>query len=62
MKPSADSVGSKLLIYLGETMDGLVSFVGGINFTLIAQLTALALVVLSGPIVVIVLAARGGDL
>jgi hypothetical protein len=43
-------------------MDGLVSFVGGINFTLIAQLTALVLVVLSGPIVVIVLAARGGDL
>jgi hypothetical protein len=43
-------------------MDGLVSFVGGINFTVIAQLTALALVVLSGPIVVILLAARGGDM
>lgn len=39
-----------------------LSFLGGIDFVLIAQLTMLALVVISGPAVVFLLALRGGDL
>lgn len=35
---------------------------GGINFELIAQLTMLAMIVISGPIIVFLLVARGGDL
>ena len=41
---------------------GLFGFLGNIDFVLIAQLTALALVVISGPAVVFLLALRGGDL
>jgi Photosystem II complex subunit Ycf12 len=36
--------------------------VGGINFTVIFQLVSLALIVLAGPVVVFLLALRGGDL
>lgn len=35
---------------------------GNINFEVIAQLTMLALIVLAGPAVIFVLAARGGDM
>lgn len=39
-----------------------LSILGGIDYVLIAQLTMLALVVISGPAVVFLLAVRGGDL
>ncbi|NJK66746.1 MAG: photosystem II reaction center protein Ycf12 [Microcoleus sp. CSU_2_2] len=40
----------------------LFSGVGSIDFQLIVQVALLAAVVLSGPIVIFLLAARGGDL
>jgi hypothetical protein len=43
-------------------MEFVSSVLGGINFELIAQLTMLALIVISGPVVVFLLVARGGDL
>jgi Photosystem II complex subunit Ycf12 len=39
-----------------------MDFLGNINFEVIFQLTCLALVVISGPVVVILLSLRGGDL
>jgi len=39
-----------------------LSILSGIDFVLIGQLTILALVVISGPAVVFLLALRGGDL
>ncbi|MEM9804165.1 MAG: photosystem II reaction center protein Ycf12 [Cyanobacteria bacterium P01_D01_bin.56] len=35
---------------------------GSINFLVIAQLIVLAMVVISGPVIVFLLVARGGDL
>jgi hypothetical protein len=49
----------------GGSMDfvtDLFSNLGNINFEVIAQLTVLALIVLAGPIVIVLLAANGGDL
>jgi Photosystem II complex subunit Ycf12 len=46
-------------------MDFLTNIAGGassINFEAIVQLTCLALIVLAGPVVIFVLAFRGGDL
>ena len=43
-------------------MEFISSFLGGINFELIAQLTMLAMIVIAGPVIVFLLAARGGDL
>ncbi|MEM6836919.1 MAG: photosystem II reaction center protein Ycf12 [Cyanobacteria bacterium P01_C01_bin.120] len=43
-------------------MEFISNFVSGINIELIAQLTMLAMIVISGPIIVFLLAARGGDL
>jgi hypothetical protein len=43
-------------------MDFLTNFVGGINFEAIVQLTFLAMIVIAGPVVIFVLAFRGGDL
>ncbi|MGF1461033.1 MAG: photosystem II reaction center protein Ycf12/Psb30 [Leptolyngbyaceae cyanobacterium] len=43
-------------------MEFISSLFGGINFELVAQLTMLAMIVISGPVVVFLLAARGGDL
>lgn len=43
-------------------MEFISNLVGGINFELIAQLTMLAMIVISGPVIVFLLAARGGDL
>jgi hypothetical protein len=43
-------------------MDFLSSVLSNINFELIAQLTMLTLVVVAGPVVIFLLAARGGDL
>ncbi|MBE9065537.1 photosystem II reaction center protein Ycf12 [Leptolyngbya cf. ectocarpi LEGE 11479] len=45
---------------------GFLDFIGNtlssINFLVIAQLTVLAMVVISGPVIVFLLVARGGDL
>jgi Photosystem II complex subunit Ycf12 len=46
-------------------MEFLSGFIGGVtslNWEAIAQLTFVALIMLSGPVVIFVLAARGGDL
>jgi Photosystem II complex subunit Ycf12 len=43
-------------------MDFISNLFGSINFEVIAQLTMLALIVIAGPVVIFVLAARGGDL
>ncbi|NJK60046.1 MAG: photosystem II reaction center protein Ycf12 [Oscillatoriales cyanobacterium SM2_1_8] len=45
-----------------EILDSLGSVLGNINYELIFQLVCLALIVLSGPVVIFLLAARGGDL
>ncbi|MEL7224266.1 MAG: photosystem II reaction center protein Ycf12 [Cyanobacteria bacterium P01_D01_bin.36] len=42
--------------------DSALSVLTSIDFVLIAQLTMLALVVISGPAIVFLLAVRGGDL
>ena len=41
---------------------GFLDFLGNINFLVIAQLAVLAMVVISGPAIVFLLVARGGDL
>ncbi|MEA5463032.1 photosystem II reaction center protein Ycf12 [Leptothoe sp. PORK10 BA2] len=41
---------------------GFLDFLSNINFLVIAQLTVLAMVVISGPVIVFLLVARGGDL
>ncbi len=43
-------------------MDFITNFLSNINFELIAQLTMLALIVIAGPVVIFLLAFRGGDL
>ena len=40
----------------------LFSAFNGIDFNLIFQLTSVALILISGPVVIFLLAARGGDL
>lgn len=43
-------------------INDLLNVFGGINFEAIAQLTMLAAIVIAGPVVIFLLAARGGDL
>lgn len=43
-------------------MDFITSFFGNLNIETIIQLTLVALIVLAGPVVIFVLAFRGGDL
>jgi hypothetical protein len=43
-------------------MEFISNFFGSINFELIAQLIMLAMIVIAGPVIVFLLAARGGDL
>ncbi|MCU0544154.1 MAG: photosystem II reaction center protein Ycf12 [Oscillatoriales cyanobacterium RU_3_3] len=43
-------------------MDFITDLFAGVNFQLIIQVALLAAVVISGPIVIFLLAARGGDL
>ncbi|MBD2313513.1 photosystem II reaction center protein Ycf12 [Desertifilum sp. FACHB-1129] len=43
-------------------MDFITNIVGSVNWEVIAQLTMLALIVIAGPVVIFLLAARGGDL
>lgn len=45
-----------------NTMEALTSFLGSINYEVIFQLTFVALIMISGPVVIFLLAARGGDL
>ncbi|MGK7888508.1 MAG: photosystem II reaction center protein Ycf12 [Leptolyngbyaceae cyanobacterium] len=43
-------------------MDFLTSLVGGINFVVIAQLTFVALIMISGPVVIFLMVANRADL
>jgi len=43
-------------------MDFLTSFINSVNWEVIAQLTFIGLILVSGPIVIFLLAVRGGDL
>jgi len=43
-------------------MDALTSLLGNLNYEVIFQLTFVALIMISGPIVIFLLAVRGGDL
>ncbi|MEE3717206.1 photosystem II reaction center protein Ycf12 [Tumidithrix elongata RA019] len=45
-----------------EIFDGIIGFVSAINFELIFQLTCLGLIVVSGPVVIFLLAFKGGDM
>jgi hypothetical protein len=45
-----------------DFLSGITDTFLAINFKLIFQLTCLALVVLSGPVVIFLLSARGGDM
>jgi hypothetical protein len=46
----------------GGNMDAIFSFFGNLNYEVIAQLTLVGLIMLSGPIVIFLLALRGGDM
>lgn len=50
------------VFYLIEAMEFITSFFGNLNYEAIVQLTFVALIMLAGPIVIFVLAFRGGDL
>ncbi|HEY9817721.1 MAG: photosystem II reaction center protein Ycf12 [Leptolyngbya sp. DLM2.Bin15] len=43
-------------------MEALTSIIGGVNWEAIAQLTLVGMIMIAGPVVIFVLAARGGDL
>ncbi len=43
-------------------MEALTSVFSGINWEVITQLTLVALIMIAGPVVIFVLAVRGGDL
>ncbi|HEY9623445.1 MAG TPA: photosystem II reaction center protein Ycf12 [Crinalium sp.] len=43
-------------------MEAITSALGSINWEAIAQLTLVALIMIAGPVVIFVLAFRGGDL
>lgn len=45
-----------------EFLDGITGALTSINFKVIFQLTCLALIVVSGPVVIFLLAARNGDM
>lgn len=45
-----------------EALEAITNTITGINWEAIAQLTLVGLIMLSGPVVIFVLAARGGDL
>ena len=48
--------------FVTSAFSDIFSGILSINWELIAQLTMLALVVIAGPVVIFVLAARGGDM
>ncbi|NUN66192.1 photosystem II reaction center protein Ycf12 [Pseudanabaena biceps] len=43
-------------------MDFVTSLLSSVNFQLIFQLTCLALIVISGPVIIFLLSAGGGDM
>jgi hypothetical protein len=43
-------------------MGFVTDFLGGINFEAIVQLTMVAAIMIAGPVVIFLLAARGGDM
>ncbi len=43
-------------------MDAIFNFFGNLNYETIAQLTLVGMIMLSGPIVIFLLAFRGGDM
>ncbi len=47
---------------LGAKMDFITNFFGAIDFNVIFQLTFVALIMIAGPVVIFLLALRGGDL
>jgi hypothetical protein len=49
-------------IFLGGTMEALANLGSGVNWEALIQLTLVGLIMLSGPVVIFVLAFRGGDL
>jgi hypothetical protein len=54
---------SDLLTTFKKTaMDFVTSLLSSINFQLIFQLTCLALIVISGPVIIFLLSANGGDM
>ncbi|WP_431522207.1 photosystem II reaction center protein Ycf12/Psb30 [Limnospira fusiformis] len=53
---------SSLWEVLGGTMDFITNLFSNVNFELIAQLLMLSLIVIAGPVVIVLLAFRGGDL
>jgi hypothetical protein len=46
----------------GGAMGFVTDFLGGVNFEAIVQLTMVAAIMIAGPVVIFLLAARGGDL
>lgn len=45
-----------------DFLNNLLSVFSGINFNVIFQLTCVALIMISGPVIIFILAAKGGDL
>jgi hypothetical protein len=43
-------------------LDSLTGIIGGVNWEAIVQLTLVSAIMIAGPVVIFVLAARGGDL
>jgi hypothetical protein len=43
-------------------MDAIAGIIGGINWEAIAQLTLVGMIMVAGPVVIFLLALRGGDL
>lgn len=48
--------------FVTSAFSDIISGILSVNWELIGQLTMLALVLIAGPVVIFVLAARGGDL
>jgi hypothetical protein len=48
--------------FITDFFSGIANTFGSINFNVIFQLTCVALIMLSGPVVIFLLAQRGGDL
>ncbi len=51
-----------LIVFKKTVMDFVTSALSSINFQLIFQLTCLALIVISGPVIIFLLSAGGGDM
>ncbi|MGB3495746.1 MAG: photosystem II reaction center protein Ycf12 [Elainellaceae cyanobacterium] len=49
-------------VVLGGAMDSITSIIGGVNWEAVVQLTLVAAIMISGPIVIFLLAANRGDM